>query len=67
MSRFDVVIFGATGFTGKFVVREWIKNYNATEKLSWSIAGRSKEKLVELIDQLSNEFSKMNLYFCLLS
>ena len=58
-SRFDIVVFGATGYTGKFVVREWIaKNYASKEKLSFAIAGRSKQKLNGFLDQLAKENSE---------
>lgn len=43
MSReFDLVVFGATGFTGKLVA-EYIAR--SAQKPRWAIAGRSKEKL----------------------
>ena len=45
----DLIIFGATGFTGKLVVEYLIKNYGLENKsFSWAIAGRDKEKLEEL-------------------
>ena len=39
--EFDVVLFGATGFTGR-LVGEYIAKQNPK---SWAIAGRSREKL----------------------
>ncbi len=43
MSReFDLVVFGATGFTGKLVA-EYIAR--SAQKPRWAIAGRNKEKL----------------------
>jgi short subunit dehydrogenase-like uncharacterized protein len=42
--RFDVVLFGATGFTGKLVA-EYLASRAADEGLRWAIAGRSREKL----------------------
>ena len=45
--KFDVVVLGATGFTGKWVAKHLFDNY--TEKqLKWAIAGRSQEKLAEV-------------------
>lgn len=45
---YDVVLFGATGFTGKLVA-EYIatndRGKEAGKKLRWAIAGRSKDKL----------------------
>ena len=45
----DLIVFGATGFTGKLVVEYLIKNYGVdNQKFSWAIAGRNKAKLEEL-------------------
>jgi short subunit dehydrogenase-like uncharacterized protein len=41
---FDVVLFGATGFTGKLVA-EYLAAHAAESGLSWAIAGRSRDKL----------------------
>ena len=45
----DLIVFGATGFTGKLVVEYLIKNYGTkNKKFTWAIAGRDKAKLEEL-------------------
>lgn len=41
----DVIIFGATGFTGKYTIYEGIK---LLEGLKWGVAGRSKDKLAKM-------------------
>jgi short subunit dehydrogenase-like uncharacterized protein len=41
--RFDVVVWGATGFTGKLVAEYLAKAYPSG--LAWALAGRSKDKL----------------------
>jgi short subunit dehydrogenase-like uncharacterized protein len=41
---FDVVLFGATGFTGKLVA-EYLAEHAAANGVRWAIAGRSREKL----------------------
>lgn len=46
--RLDVVIFGASGFTGKATVIEAVK---ILSKLSWGIAGRSKDKLEAVLKE----------------
>eukprot|EP00914_Ancora_sagittata_P007857 GHVO01015426.1.p1 GENE.GHVO01015426.1~~GHVO01015426.1.p1 ORF type:complete len:435 (-),score=82.25 GHVO01015426.1:115-1398(-) len=52
MSRqFDLVIFGATGFTGKHVVKELAEL--GTTEIKWAIAGRSEEKLRELLSSFN--------------
>jgi len=44
---FDVVLFGATGFTGK-LVGEYLAGAAPRESLRWAIAGRSRDKLEAL-------------------
>jgi short subunit dehydrogenase-like uncharacterized protein len=44
--RYDVVLFGATGFTGRQTVKYFAKN--APAGLSWAIAGRDRAKLEAL-------------------
>ena len=40
----DLVIMGATGFTGKLVVEYLIKNYGVKNaKFTWAMAGRDKK------------------------
>lgn len=48
----DVVIYGATGFTGKLVVEYMQENYGNDESVSWAIAGRSEEKLKAVSEDL---------------
>ena len=49
---FDVVVYGATGFTGKLVVEYMLNQYGDDETISWAMAGRSHEKLVAVRDAL---------------
>ena len=56
MNRLDIVIFGATGYTGKFVVRE-LANAFKNENFTWGIAGRSQQKLSDVLDSISKEKS----------
>lgn len=51
--KLDVVVFGATGFTGKYIVREFIKIGH--KKYSWGIAGRNHQKLKELLDSVTTK------------
>ena len=57
MQRIDIVLFGATGFTGKFVAKELAKAYKC-ENFTWAVAGRSKSKLSELLSEIKNEIGK---------
>ena len=45
LNKYDFVIYGATGFTGKLVVEYAIKQYNNNNEVSWAIAGRNNKKL----------------------
>lgn len=45
--EFDIVIFGATGFTGQLVAEYFAKNVPLSE-ISWAIAGRNLEKLIQV-------------------
>ena len=48
--KLDVVIYGATGYTGKLVVEYMVKNYLDDNEVNWAIAGRSEEKLKSVKD-----------------
>jgi short subunit dehydrogenase-like uncharacterized protein len=43
--EFDVIVYGATGFTGKLVAEYLLRQYGLDGDLSWAIAGRSASKL----------------------
>lgn len=43
--EFDVVVWGATGFTGKLVAEYLLDQYGIGGTLKWAIAGRNPEKL----------------------
>jgi len=51
--KYDVVIFGATGFTGKLVVEYFLSQYAGNDQISWAMAGRNLEKLATVRDQLN--------------
>ncbi|MGV6807790.1 MAG: saccharopine dehydrogenase family protein [bacterium] len=44
-TEFDIIVWGATGFTGQLVVQYLYKRY-CDGKIRWAIAGRDKEKLL---------------------
>ncbi|KAG0059185.1 hypothetical protein BGZ89_000590 [Linnemannia elongata] len=55
--KYDVTIFGATGFTGKNILDEVIKTapkttFPGTQPIRVAIAGRSREKLEQLVAAL---------------
>lgn len=45
--EFDVIVFGATGFTGRLVAEYLAAKYSNGE-LAWAMAGRSRSKLEEV-------------------
>ena len=50
-TEFDVIVWGATGFTGKIVVEYLHQRYgNQTDQLTWAIAGRDAGKLQAVIE-----------------
>ena len=54
---FDLIIWGATGFTGNLVCDYISKNYNERE-LRWAIAGRNKKKILKLQQKLKIDDSR---------
>lgn len=53
--QFDVIIFGASGFTGKYTIYEGIKILSG---LKWAIAGRNQEKLSAVLKQVEKKADK---------
>uniref|UniRef100_A0A182J806 Uncharacterized protein n=1 Tax=Anopheles atroparvus TaxID=41427 RepID=A0A182J806_ANOAO len=50
--KLDVIIFGATGFTGKYTVLESIKLLTG---MRWGIAGRSQNKLQGVLKEIGDK------------
>lgn len=52
--KFDIIIFGASGYTGQFVV-EYLARALAQndQKLTWAISGRSESKLKAVLEAAS--------------
>ncbi len=48
----DVIIFGATGFTGKYTVLHAVK---LLSDLKWGIAGRSQQKLESVLKEMGKK------------
>src|SRR5262249_15709799 len=51
-SKFDIVVYGATGFTGRLVAEYLAAHYRGDAGLKWAMAGRSKEKLATVRDEI---------------
>ena len=50
--NFDIVIYGATGFTGKLVVEYMAKQYPSGSDVRWAMAGRSEDKLKAVREEM---------------
>ena len=46
---YDIIIWGASGFTGRLAVDYIYKNQN-NSNLTWAVAGRNELKIKEIID-----------------
>ena len=51
-SKFDIVVYGATGFTGQLVAEYLAAHYKGDASLKWAMAGRSKDKLASVRDAI---------------
>lgn len=45
MREFEVIVYGATGYTGRLVAEHLLRTYGPDGKLVWAMAGRSQAKL----------------------
>ena len=48
--EFDIIVYGATGFTGRLVAEYLQKEYG--DDLKWAMAGRSEDKLKSVRDEM---------------
>ncbi|SCB53680.1 Uncharacterized conserved protein [Bradyrhizobium shewense] len=51
-AKFDIVVYGATGFTGQLVAEYLAANYKDDKALTWAMAGRSLDKLKSVRDAI---------------
>lgn len=66
MSRYDIVLYGASGFTGAHVFKLLLEE----ENVNFAVAGRSEARLKKLLENTGRElgelFAKFLPYFSLL-
>ena len=60
--EFDVIVWGATGFTGKLVAAYLLRQYGVGAELSWAIAGRNEEKLEALRHDLGDAAARLPIF-----
>jgi short subunit dehydrogenase-like uncharacterized protein len=51
-SKFDIVVYGATGFTGQLVAEYLAAHYTGKSDPKWAMAGRSLDKLASVRDAI---------------
>ena len=50
--EFDVIVFGATGFTGRLVAEYLVERYGVDGDVRWAMAARSHDKLEAVRDEI---------------
>lgn len=50
--EFDIIVYGATGYTGRLVAEYLSQEYGADSKLRWAMAGRNAQKLAAVRDEI---------------
>lgn len=51
-AEFDIIVYGATGFTGQLVAEYLAARDNYPEKIRWAMAGRNMDKLKRVRDTI---------------
>lgn len=54
--RFDIIIFGATGYTGKFAVEDLARSISTekTSDITWAVAARNKNKTIKVLKDVQD-------------
>lgn len=53
--EFDIIIWGASGFTGRLVVEYIFKTYGNTSDLKWAMGGRNQAKLEQVRAEMADD------------
>jgi len=59
---YDLIIFGASGFTGQYVVEE-VARIAEDENITWAVAGRHVEKLKNILEKAEKVTGKFRYVF----
>jgi short subunit dehydrogenase-like uncharacterized protein len=51
-AEFDLIVYGATGYTGRLVAEHLAARYGVGGAVKWAMAGRSAAKLAEVRDEI---------------
>ena len=57
--EFDIIVWGATGFTGTLVARYLLRTYGVNKDVRWAIAARSESKLKTLQAELGDDAAEL--------
>lgn len=52
--EFDVIVWGASGFTGRLVAEYYLNTYGVDGELKWAMAGRNQAKLENVRNELGD-------------
>lgn len=64
-NRLDIVVFGATGYTGKYAVKK-ATHFCKEEEMKFGIAGRRKEALEAVIKEFASDIgNQILIYFAI--
>eukprot|EP00127_Corallochytrium_limacisporum_P006880 Clim_evm95s236 gene=Clim_evmTU95s236 len=55
--KYDIVVFGGTGFTGKYLVADVIRYASENPKFTYAIAGRNEQRVRNAIDDICGKFN----------
>ncbi len=53
-TNYDVIVWGATGFTGRLVAQYLLQQYGVDGEVKWAVAARSQQRLDALISSLGD-------------
>ena len=53
--EFDIIVWGASGFTGRLVALYLFDKYGANGDLKWAMGGRNLKKLEKVRDEIANK------------
>ncbi len=59
--EYDIIVFGATGFTGRLVAEYLSEHYGADNDVAWAMAGRNRDKLAAVRDSLGQGAADIDL------
>lgn len=52
--QYDIIVWGASGFTGRLVAEYLFKKYGQSNTINWAMAGRNQEKLEKVRAQIAD-------------